>query len=179
MALSYLLNSDNFQQVGRQWPLVAEVAFTYADLTSGATLPLVKLPPGAVVNSVRLRVDAAWNSATSDTFTIKDAPASNPGGSNTVTYLADGSNTNLRTPAVTLSEAANTGYNSYPSGGWLVGTWTGVGAAPNAGTARIYVQYTITGRATEVFENVVSPTLATNSTTGLPSYSSGGTPNLY
>ncbi|NIT14175.1 MAG: hypothetical protein GTN99_08055 [Candidatus Dadabacteria bacterium] len=123
---------------GRQDILVAEVSFAYTDLVSAAAEPAVQLPPNAVVVGGGIVVDTVWNSATSDLADVGDANDPNR-------YSA--SQVNLAAAGFTALDV--TGYKDV-DGLKIDITWTGVGAAPSQGAARMFVHYAIADRSVEV-----------------------------
>lgn len=125
-------------EAGRQDILVAEVSFAYTDLTSGVAAPAVQLPPNATVVGGGVVVDTAWNSATSDVLDVGDANDPNR-------YTASAANIAV----VGFTALDVTGYKDV-DGLKIDVIWTGVGAAPTAGAARLYVHYTISDRSVEV-----------------------------
>ncbi len=118
----------------RQFKSVAEVAFDFADLASGVAQEAVDLPSGAVRDSVQLYVDEAWNSATSDVIEVGDA-ASNARHIASVSVAAVGG----KAP---VTESLGYKDNAHSA---ITIKWTGVGAAPTAGKARLIVEYHHTG----------------------------------
>lgn len=127
----------------RQWPLVAVVEFTQADLTTGVPLAVLDVPQGAVITGGQLIIDTAFDSATSDTidvgFTTPD-DTDDPDH-----YLAGGADNGSTPQSVAL----------VPTGRAAVGSEqitienTEVGAAGTAGVGRLIVEYVIEGRHTE------------------------------
>jgi hypothetical protein len=122
---------------GRQSPLVAEVSFTYANLTDAVAVVTVDLPANATVVGGGLYVDTVWNSATSD-----------------VADVGDGVDDNRYTP--TPVDLQLLGYQPLDVSGYIytaVDTvdikWDGTGAAPTTGAARLQVWYTVANRALE------------------------------
>lgn len=130
------------KKTGRQYLLVAEVTVNYADLASGVADDCVKLPPGAVVHGGFIATDTAWNSATSDTLSVGD--------SGSATRYINANATVLRSNGVQQNFAATGVGTKYASGGAIRLTWTGVGAAPTTGSARLYVEYSVDDKALEV-----------------------------
>lgn len=116
--------------------LIAEVSFTFANLTEATLDNAVNLPAGSVVVGGELIVTTAWDSATSATGTIGDAA------SNTRYGSAINMKTAART-ALTLTGFKNT--VKTPLGVKV----TNVGA-PTVGAATLRVFYTIENRAIEV-----------------------------
>lgn len=122
---------------GRQWALVAKVAFTSADFLgeSGVALPAVTLPVGASLTSVSLTITEAFDSGTSDTIAIDGGGASLA--ATDATALGTTQDTSLDSTAVAVKTDVTL-------------TWTGVGAAPAAGAGFALVGYIQDGRANEV-----------------------------
>lgn len=118
----------------RQATLNVIQKFTFADFVSGVAQAAVEVPGGAIPVGGQFVVDEAWNSGTSDTFTVGDGGVGNryKGG-------IDGH-------AVALTALVPTGYK-YPTQDNVTITWTGVGAAPTAGSGRLIMQYVVEGRA--------------------------------
>lgn len=124
----------------RQYPLFAEVAFTFAQLAdTGVAVPVIKLPPGAMVVGGAVIVDQAFNTATSATLAVGD--------STTAGRYKSG----VDLKAAALTALVPTGYVS--DGADLLITPTLSGAAATQGRARVQVQYVIQGRAHEVQTN--------------------------
>ena len=121
-----------------QYPVVAEIEFTYADLTSGTVEDLCQIPAGATVVGGEIIVDTAWDSGTSDTFDIGDGADDDRYTSTIIDLQATG-----RT-ALTL-----TGYQ-YTETDTIDGTPTSAGTAATAGAARVHIMYVVEGRGHEV-----------------------------
>lgn len=117
----------------RQPRLVAHVDINLADVTAGADLAAMELPPNAVVLSGNLYTTEAWNSTTSDTFDVGDADSQNR-------YLNDG---NIRA-AGALVALVPTGFTH--TGGDLTVRWNSGGGTPTTGKLRMTVEYIILGR---------------------------------
>lgn len=122
----------------RQYPLVAEAAVTYDELTSGVALSLIDLPQGSVVTGGFIVVDTVWNSATSDVLDLGDATDDDE-------YTA----TQVNLTALGATELTITGFETTSSEPAIVATWTGVGAAPSTGALRVVVEYIVSGRHNE------------------------------
>lgn len=120
----------------RQYPLSAEVAFTYADVASGVFAPAIEVPPGAVVTGGVLVVDTPFNSVTSDTLTVGDAATGDRYAVGVNGAAAGG--TALGATGLEYAQTDNVGI-----------TWTGVGGAPTQGAGRLLVTYQRAGRANE------------------------------
>lgn len=113
---------------GRQDVACAIVPFTYADFVSGTFTPAVELPLGAIVTGGAVRIDTAFNSATSDVMGVGISTS-------TAKY---GSAFNIHaTGSFPLTGLAQKEASQIDLGL----TWTGVGAAPSAGTGSLVVMY--------------------------------------
>lgn len=120
---------------GRQQVVSAYVDFVFGDVSpSGVGQAAIDLPVGAQVVGGDFVISQAFNSATSDTFTIGDATLATRYG-NAISGAA------ART-ALTL-----TGYQHTSAEPAVVLKWTGVGAAPTAGAGRLRVDYIVNNRA--------------------------------
>lgn len=129
------------KKVNRQTTVDAIVDFTFSDLlgTSGVYQVAVDLPAKAIVIGSRIHMDTAFNSGTSDTFSIGDKVGS-----------AAAVTTTFSAAAAIAAGAAQVGTllgKKMTSAGSIGITWTGVGAAPTAGAGRMVVGYIIDGRA--------------------------------
>jgi hypothetical protein len=117
----------------------AVLDFTFADIApSGVAQLAVQLPQGAVVTDGFVQVQTAFNSATSDALDVGDAGSVNR-------YRAA-----LNLQAVAVTPLTITGLQVAPGATdttKLTLRWTGVGAAPTAGRARLIVTYVRVGRS--------------------------------
>jgi hypothetical protein len=125
------------KEVARQYPLVAVIELTFADLAAGANLA-AQLPPGAIVVGGEITVNTVFDSTT-NTLSIGDA----------------GSATRYAS-AVNLKSAARTaltltGYKVTDANKDLLFTYAETGAAATAGAATVVLNYVVAGRAHEVF----------------------------
>jgi len=120
-----------------QYPVVASVSFTYADLTTTVVEDLCQIPAGATVVGGEIIVDTAWDSATSATLDIGD-----DGDDDRYT----GTIINLKTAGRTALTL--TGYK-YTETDTVDATPTITGAT-TAGAARINIMYVVEGRSHEV-----------------------------
>ncbi len=57
---------------GRQYPLIAKVAFAYSDLVSGVAAEAIDLPPNATIIGGELVIETAFNSATTSVIDVGD-----------------------------------------------------------------------------------------------------------
>lgn len=118
---------------GRQDVGCAIVNFTYADLISGVFAAAVELPIGAIVVGGALRIDTAFNSATSDTMTVGTSTSAAKYGSGFSVHA--------------VGSFPLTGLCREEESQVDVGIiWTGVGAAPSAGAGRLVVMYVKAGK---------------------------------
>ena len=120
---------------GRQYPLVAKVSFTYADLVSGSAIEAVDIPGGATVTGGALVITTAFDSVTSDNATVQV-----------------GSDTLLGSTSV-----AAVGQTLFTEGAAEVTakdtvdiTWTQVGGGTSAGAGYLIVEYILDNRSNEV-----------------------------
>ena len=122
---------------GRQWALVAKVAFGFADFAgeSGNPLAAVALPVGASLIGASLTITEAFNSGTSDVIDIAGAGASLAG--TDVTSLGTTQDTSIDSTAVAVKTDVTL-------------EWTGVGAVPTTGAGFALIEYIQDGRANEV-----------------------------
>ena len=121
-----------------QYPVVASVSFTYADLTSGTVEDLCQIPAGATVVGGEIIVDTAWDSGTSDTLDIGD-------GDDDDRYTS----TIINLQTATRTALTLTGYK-YTETDTIDGTPTSAGTAATAGAARINIMYVVEDRGHEV-----------------------------
>lgn len=119
---------------GRQYPLVAEVTITAAEMNeSGVAVAAINLPAGAVVTGGAAIVDTAFDAATA-TLNIGDATTANR-------YKA---NVNIATAGLTA--LVPTGYVSNGAPIAVVPTFAD---AVTVGSLRLQVTYVMGGRANE------------------------------
>jgi hypothetical protein len=128
---------------GRQYAIEASLAFAFGDLAglSGVAQSAISVPVNAVVQGGRVYTDTAWNSATSDTLSVGDLASA--------TRYISANATVLRTAGLQQEFAATGNGFKYTASSYVTLTWTGVGAVPTTGASRLYVRYTIDGRANE------------------------------
>lgn len=125
---------------GRQYSLHGEQTITFANIAdTGVAVQALKLPFGAVVTGGEVVVDTPWNAGTSATLQVGDSTTANR-------YLGA---TSIQ--AAGRTALVPTGYVS--DGSDITVTPTIAGTAPTAGSLRLRVTYTITGRAHEVQTN--------------------------
>ena len=123
------------QNDGRQYLLVAEQEFTYADLANGVAAALkVALPAGAIILGGGVLVQTAWD-GTAVTLDVGDS-ASNARYANDV---------NLKTVGYTALTAGF--FNTAGLDVQLVPTISGT---PTVGKARLIVMYAVAGVANEI-----------------------------
>lgn len=127
---------------GRQYKLVAEIAVNLADLASGVAQDVIKLPAGSVIHGGRIYTDTAFNSGTSDTLSVGDSVLG--------TRYFNANTTVLRTAGTTAEFAVAANGYKYSASNAIRLTWTGAGTAATTGSARLYVEYSVDGKALEV-----------------------------
>lgn len=120
---------------GRQQVISAYLDFGFADVApSGVGQAAIDLPVGAQVIGGDFVISTAFNSATSDTFTIGDATLATRYG-------------NAIAGAAARTALTVTGYQTTNAEPSVVLKWTGVGAAPTTGAGRLRVDYIVNNRA--------------------------------
>lgn len=124
----------------RQNVIVAEAYITYADLVSGTRKALIDLPVGARIKRGEYLVYPAAAGDSTVAATVTDNASS------AVTYVND---TDAKAAARTAFTMAADNGNYYPAGG-NIGLTATAGGTFTAGGFRVFVEYTIDGRATEV-----------------------------
>ncbi|MBA3015339.1 MAG: hypothetical protein KKD63_11095 [Proteobacteria bacterium] len=118
---------------GRQDVGCAIVEFTYADLTSGVFAAAVELPIGAIVVGGAVRIDQAFNSGLTDVISVGISTSTGKYGSGFNVHAVGSF------PLTGLCQEEDAMVD--------VGiTWTGGGAAPSAGKARLVVMYVKSGK---------------------------------
>lgn len=123
------------QNDGRQYLLVADQEFTYADLANGATASLkAALPAGAIILGGGVLVQTAWDGTTA-TLDVGDSASA-------ARYAND---VNLKA----------TGYTELTKGffnaaGLDVQLVPAIAGTPTVGKARLIVMYAVAGVAVEV-----------------------------
>lgn len=130
------------KQGGRQYPLVAKIDFTFADLAAGAVTATtiheaLDLPPGAMITGGGLNVTTAWVGPTAATASVGD-------GGSAARYLAD---TDLKAAAYTPLVPTGLIYTVEDSIDLDVASSV---AVATAGEANLTVEYVISDRANEV-----------------------------
>jgi hypothetical protein len=119
---------------GRQEPIVARVDFDYTQLSNGHTVPAIQVPAGAVITHGGIVINTPWNSATTDTLGIGDAASPSR-------Y-----HTAINAQATGYTALQPTGF-PYSSMSQVAVSWIGTGATPTAGSATLWVEYLVIGRA--------------------------------
>lgn len=125
---------------GRQEVIAATADFTFADVASGVYAAAVDIPGGAIVVGGHLAITTIFNSATTDQFSIGDKVGAAAAAG--TTYAAQSAD--ITAPGAVAIVPTGKKYTE-PSTIGVV--WTGAGAAPTAGVARLTVQYIVDGRA--------------------------------
>lgn len=125
----------------RQEVISAKVGFTYADLTSGTAVPAIQLPANARILDALLKVETAFNSATTDAVLVQ----TNETTPKVLITVAAGSGA-LSAGLATQAAVTNLGFlNTVQS--TVDVKWTGTGTAPSAGAAALIVNYVVENRA--------------------------------
>lgn len=119
----------------RQEVICAFIPFSFADLAglSGVFAPACEVPVSALVLSTRLVMLTAFNSATSDAFSVGDQTL--PAAPTPVSFTASAA-----VPVGTPQVGAANG-KVYTANAQVGITWTGVGAVPTAGNGLLIVEY--------------------------------------
>lgn len=126
------------KDIGRQYPLVARVDFTYESFgTSGVAEEAIDLPAGSHVTGGALVIEVAFDSATSDAIDVGDGDTANEYLSAQDVKTAVGS-----FPLVPTEK-------EYTAPGTIGIEWTGVGTAPSAGSGYLLVEYVMEDRSNE------------------------------
>ena len=112
----------------RQDVACAIVPFTYADFVSGTFNPAAELPIGAIIVGGAVRIDTAFNSATSDVLGVGISTSTAKYGSAFNIHAAG----SFPLTGLGIKEADKIDIGL---------TWTGVGAVPTAGAGRLVVMY--------------------------------------
>jgi len=126
------------KDIGRQYPLVARVDFTYASFgASGVAEEAIDLPVGAVVTGGALVITTAFNSATTDAIEVGDGDA-------VARFLAS---QDVKSAAGRFALTGTEKIYTAPDSVDL--EWTGAGAAPSQGAGYLELEYVIDDRANE------------------------------
>lgn len=128
--------------VGRQTILSAYRTFNFSDLTSGVAKALIYLKPGTRILRGGVDVTTAWTSGTSDVLTVGDSEGSSPAGNRYKTSFSIAA-TGLTALVAPVADGV------IDTAEAVTVTWTGVGDAPTAGEATLYIEYTEAPRVTE------------------------------
>lgn len=119
---------------GRQCPLVAIAEFTFADFTSTAFVPVIKLP----ANHIKLRAYLGVKTASGAALTLSLGTSGTPAGLLAATSVAALGKTDV-------SAAAALGYGC-PQAGEVIGI-TPSAANPTALVGCVVIEYVIAGKA--------------------------------
>ena len=117
----------------RQTALVAEVSFSWADLTANTGEAAINLPSGAVVTGGAFIVDTAVTGTGTNTVKVGDSTDDDR-------YKTGGS----ATAALSV-----TGFR-YPNGGSVLITLNSGSTSITAGAGRLVVEYIVEGRSNEI-----------------------------
>lgn len=129
-----------------QSPLVAMQRLTQPELPTGKAVSAIYIPAGAIVTGGFIKVETAFDSATTDTLDVGDTLLG--------TRYLDGSSDNGSTAArVALSP---TGYQ-YTAGKWITVTNTAAGTEGTAGVVLVVVEYIVEGRVGEIQGGPIVP----------------------
>lgn len=128
----------------RQFPVVAYLEFTYADVPGSAALAAVALPVGSIVQDIELWVTTTFAGGTTHDLDIGDATDDDEY-SATVCELDGAAGLPANPPAVT-------GFQTTLSEPDILFTPVHTGGNPTAGAARFWVQYITESRAHENYE---------------------------
>ncbi len=124
------------KQGGRQWPLVAKMAFGYADHgVSGTPEDAVDVPAGASVIRASVTITEAYDSGTSDVLDVAGAG---------VTLAA------VDATALGTTEASAIDSTALTAKGAVSLEWTGAGAPPAQGAGFLLIEYVQEGKADNV-----------------------------
>lgn len=120
---------------GRQCIVSAYVDITVDMLASGVAANAIELPPGAVVVGGDAVTEEAWNSTTSDVWSVGDVTVAN--------RYASG----LNIRSVGRQALTPTGFKTTATQRYVNVTWTSGGGTPTTGKTRLRVDYYVEGRA--------------------------------
>lgn len=128
---------------GRQSPITQVVECLYSELTTGVAHEIIDLPINAVVIGGGAFVDTADNGGTSVVLDVGDTTTGD-------LYVTDlDAKTANESEQFDVTEIGK----KYASGGAITATRVEGGTASTAGKVRVWVQYLIMDRATEVQAN--------------------------
>lgn len=117
----------------RQHPQFVTQDFDYTELTTAVATALAKIPAGGRVVGGGVLVETVWNSGTSDVLDIGDGADDDRYSSSQIDLTALG------------FTALDISYFKYTTTDWIDGVWTGTGAVPTTGAAKLFVEYIIDG----------------------------------
>ena len=120
----------------RQYPLFFTKTLTLAELASECVI--AKLPPRAVITEIKVYVDTAFNAATTNTLSIGDAGSA--------TRFLNAQSISAVGPVAVTTEIGR----KYTVADYLRATYAQSGAAASAGIVRIFGEYIIEGKSSEV-----------------------------
>jgi len=132
---------------GRQELIEAKADFAFGDLTSGTAVAAIDLPRYARILKVYLRIETAFNSATTDALIVQSNE------STPKAYITIGAAQNSlpiskvwsTDPTLSGTASSNVGFVN-PNPSTLDIKWTGVGAI-TTGAATLLVEYVVANRA--------------------------------
>lgn len=124
------------KQGGRQWPLVAKLAFALADHgASGVAEDAIDLPAGASVIAASITIEEVYDSTTSDLFDVTGAGITLAGANGQALGTTDASA--IDSTALVVNTAIQI-------------EWTSGGGVPTTGIGFLIVEYIMDGKANEV-----------------------------
>lgn len=128
----------------RQYPLYATKTFAYTDVTDDAYVPLIDIPPNAIVVGGFLAITTLFNSGTDDKFSIGDQEGEASADKTEYSSLS----ADVTTAGTSIAVVPNG--KKYAQAGTVGVVWNGSGTAPSAGIGTLVIAYIIDGRAHEV-----------------------------
>lgn len=127
----------------RQFPVVAYLEFTYADVPGSAAINAVAVPAGSIVQDIELYITTAFAGGTTHDLDIGDATDDDEYSATVCEIDATG---------IPANPPAVTGFQTTLSEPFITFTPVHTGGNPTAGAARFWVQYITEGRFHENYE---------------------------
>ena len=128
----------------RQFPCVAYLEFTYADVPGSAAIAAVAVPVGSIVTAIQLWITTSFSGGTTHDLDIGDA--TDPDEYTPTISELDGA------AGLPANAPTTTGFQTTLSEPDINFTPVHTGGNPTAGAARFWVEYITEGRAHENFE---------------------------
>lgn len=128
----------------RQFPVVAYLEFTYADVPGSAAINAVALQAGSIVTAIQLWVTTSFSGGTTHDLDIGDA--TDPDEYTPTISELDGA------AGLPANPPATTGFQTTISEPFITFTPVHTGGNPTAGAARFWVESICEGRAHENYE---------------------------